>query len=498
MNASSNFFTLIKNNRSNRLIYLLLAILILMRIVFTFCMGMMPQDAYYFFYSEHLSLSYFDHPPVIAYLLRFFTSIFGQTSFAIKLADLTITGLTIISFYHLCKCFLKGQSLTNAVVLLLSTFMVTILSLVTTPDVPLLLFWTLSILTLYKAIFQEKKWYWLWSGLMMGLAFDSKYTAILLPLGASFFLLISKPYRKYLLSKWYWLAAIIFLLTISPVIIWNIQHDFVSIRFQTTNRAESVRHFTINIKYFLGVIGHQAAILIPVLFFGLVAFLYKAFRRTKWHWQQIATPQLFLLCFFLPTFLFFFGVSFFIWVKLNWLMPAYITGIIWVSRFFTKKWIRIQVIVSFIIHCALAIELIFYIFPVKSDDTWFGWKKLSKQVEKIQTEHPDAFVFSADGYKTSAVLNFYLTKKVYYQNVIGQKALELDYVENNLPALAGKNAIFLDSDPQGTDVQKAKSYPKSLDQYFTNVEQLQPILIKNNGKTVRKFFVYYCTAYQPK
>lgn len=94
-------------DKSNSLVFVSLAIIILLRILFTGLMGLMPQDAYYFFYSENLALSYFDHPPAVAYMLRFFTVIFGQNAFAIKFADFTITALTILSFYSLSQHFVK-------------------------------------------------------------------------------------------------------------------------------------------------------------------------------------------------------------------------------------------------------------------------------------------------------------------------------------------------------------------------------------------------------
>ena len=485
-------------DKSNSLVFVSLAIIILLRILFTGLMGLMPQDAYYFFYSENLALSYFDHPPAVAYMLRFFTVIFGQNAFAIKFADFTITALTILSFYSLSQHFVKKEDLSKPLLLLISTFMVTILSLITTPDVPLLFFWTLSVLSLYKAIILNKKWHWLLAGLCMGLAFDSKYTALLLPFGLTLFLIVSANYRKLLFSVWYWLSALIFLMTISPVVIWNIQNKFASFKFQSSSRAESVQGFDINIKYFFGVIGHQAAILIPVLFFGLLIFLFKAIKKNRLRIKLIQPPTLFLLCFFLPTFFLFFGASFFIWVKLNWLMPAYITGIIWVSRYFSYKWIRMQVIVSVIIHLVLAFQLIFYPYPVQSDDTWYGWKDLSQQVETIHSKHPDAFIFSADGYKTSAILDFYLNEKIYHPNVIGEVALQMDYLPNDIPTLAGKEAIFLDSSPRFSDEERSGIIPDKLLSYFSSVEELAPILIKRNDKTVRKFFVYLCKNYHPE
>jgi hypothetical protein len=49
-------------------------------------MGLMPQDAYYYLYGQNLSLSYFDHPGMIGYILRIFTDVFGQSIFVVKLA----------------------------------------------------------------------------------------------------------------------------------------------------------------------------------------------------------------------------------------------------------------------------------------------------------------------------------------------------------------------------------------------------------------------------
>ncbi|MBT7425453.1 MAG: hypothetical protein HN779_05320, partial [Flavobacterium sp.] len=102
-------------------------------------MGLMPQDTYYYLYGQNLSLSYFDHPGMIGYILRIFTDILGQSVFVIKLADFTITSITIISFYKLASLFLSKQRLSRSMILLASTIFISIISFNSTPDVPLLL-----------------------------------------------------------------------------------------------------------------------------------------------------------------------------------------------------------------------------------------------------------------------------------------------------------------------------------------------------------------------
>ena len=220
-------------------------------------MGLMPQDAYYYLYGQNLSLSYFDHPGMIGYILRIFTEIFGQSIFSIKFADFVITSLTILSFYKLASYFLSQQKLQRAIVLLASTLFVSILSFNSTPDVPLLLFWTLSLICLYKAIFEKKGWYWILGGIAMGLAFNSKYTALLLQIGLIAFLLFSNKHRKLFLKPCVWISLSISVIVSLPVWFWNYQNEFASFAFQSSERTSSISEFKISPKNFFGAIGHQ-------------------------------------------------------------------------------------------------------------------------------------------------------------------------------------------------------------------------------------------------
>jgi 4-amino-4-deoxy-L-arabinose transferase-like glycosyltransferase len=494
---NGSFKMLTKDNKPG-IIFFSVFILLLLRLVFIPLFGLMPQDAYYYFYSTHPALSYFDHPPGIAFVLKLFTTVFGKKVAVLKLADSVVTFFTIVSFYRLSTYFLNGKNVQTAFLLFFSTAMVSVLSLVSSPDTPLILFWTLSLIGLYKAVFLDKKIYWVWSGILMGLAFDSKYTALFLPFGIVLFLLLSNKYRKQLLSPWFWSAPLFFLITISPVIIWNVQNSFASFRFQSSSRVASMSAKGIHIDFFLGVLAHQSGILMPILFFALIFFLVKGIKKIRLTYFNENPLRLFLLCFFVPLFAGFLAISFIYWVKLNWIMPAYIAGIIWVSTYFNTKWVRYQLLFSVVIHILVAVEVLFYVVPVRSDDTWFGWNDLAKQVELLKAKHPDAFIFSADDYKTSAVLNFYINEMIYAQNVVGQNALQFDFIGTDLNQLNGKEALFIDSNPMFDNEQKENKIPPSLSGYFDRITELDPILIKNGDKVVRKFLVYDCINYHSK
>ena len=461
-------------------------------------MGLMPQDAYYHFYGEQLALSYFDHPGMIGYMLRLFTEVFGKTVFVVKMADFVVTSLTILSFYKLAAYFLSKQKLQRALVLISSTICISILSFNSTPDVPLLLFWTLSITCLYKAIFEQKKYYWILGGITMGLAFDSKYTALLLQIGLLGFLAFSNPYRKLLLSPWLWMSLVISALVTFPVWWWNYQHDFASFVFQSSNRTGDISKLQLSPKYFFGAIGHQIVLLLPVLFAVVVTFTFKFLKRTLFKFKLPPSKTLFLLAFFVPTFVGFFALTPVYWVKLNWMMPSYITGIVLAAMFISKKLVKIQILISVIFHLLISLQLFFYLVPIKSDDTWVGWEELALETEKLQEQYPNTFVFSDDSYKTTAVLNFFMDDKVYAQNIIGIHALQFDYIGDDLSLLNSKNALFIDSDKRFKNNDKKGEIHPKLTNYFETVIELNPIIIKRNGKEIRKFWVFYCTNYQSK
>lgn len=145
----------------------------------------------------------------------------------------------------------------KSVILFASTLMLTVLMINTTPDVPLIFFWTLTILFFYHAIFEDKTIYWLLGGMAMGLAFDSKYTALMLPAGLILFLLLSQKYRPYLISYKVILAFLVWIIFIAPVIIWNVQHDWMSFRFQSNDRASAIMSIQPKWNYFLEVWPHK-------------------------------------------------------------------------------------------------------------------------------------------------------------------------------------------------------------------------------------------------
>ncbi len=471
--------------------------LYVLRFLISLFMGIMPQDAYYYFYSEHLALSYFDHPPMVAYMLKLSSAIFGKSVLTIKLTNFGISLLSFFSFYYLATFFLSKRRALYAAIFYGSTLLLTIISINTTPDVPLIFFWTIALIVIYKAIFQNKLHFWALSGVLMGLSFDSKYTGIFLLMGLFLFLLMSKNHRHLLFSKQMFVTLLLFLITVSPIIYWNYDNDWISFAFQTTERAADEGQFVIRPVKSLGTLGTQLVLLIPILFCGMVLIYFKLARKAIKKRRLFDDRTNFLLAFSVPIIGLFLALSLITWVKMNWMMPGYVAAIILSSRYLGKKLLFSQVILSLVIHILFFIQVAFYVVEVKSDDTWFGWEQLADEVEILMEENPENFIFSRDGYKVTAVLNFYLDEHIYARNVVGENGLQFSIIDSELNHLEGRDAIFIDSENNFKNLSKLNRNRDLLDDYFNQVTELEPIIIEDSrSRPVRKFLIYSCTGYK--
>jgi dolichol-phosphate mannosyltransferase len=207
-----------------------------------FFIGPAPQEAYYWNYSQHPALSYFDHPPMTAYLIRFFTLIFGDNAFGIHFTAIFISVILSIVLFHFIAGLYDKRIAFYTVLASSTAFIFALGSIIITPDGPLLLFWLLFMMAFYRAISQNDLKWWLISGVFLGAAMTSKYTAAFAGLGAAIYLFISPERRKHFSTIGPYLMIFTAFIVFLPVIIWNSQNDWASFRFQSSRRAaEAVR-----------------------------------------------------------------------------------------------------------------------------------------------------------------------------------------------------------------------------------------------------------------
>ena len=472
---------------------------------------LLPQSAYYATYGEHPSLSYYDHPPMIGWLLWAWFALLGKSALTLRLAVFTTTLATQLALYALARKVLPGgrgdgaHLPATALAVFATTGMVTQLSFIAVPDVPLLLFWILALGALHGILLGGRRSpaHWLLAGALMGLALLAKYTALYLQGGLLLFLLAAPDHRRLLRTPGPWLAVAAAHAVALPVYVWNARHGWASFAYQSLERADRAQ---IDPDDLLGFLGSQALVLLPV---PLFAFLWLAGRDT---WRALRAPlrmerlegpgrdlRLFLLAFSAPLFATCLVLSPFTWVKSNWPMPAYPAAVLLVALWIGRRGIWAHLATSLLLHLLLAVQIVWYPVAVESDDTWLGWSELAaaveERVEELSDRHPDLFVFSADNYKTTAELRFYSDLEVYAMDVLGWDALHYEYLGEDPRDLIGRDALFVRSERSLGPSEKTERFLDRVREHFGRVRELEPIAIRRGGDTVRLFRIFLCEGY---
>lgn len=482
---------------TRKLVIYLIAAITIFRLIYINLVPLVPQEAYYWKYAKNLALSYFDHPPMTAYVIAFFTWIGADHVFFIRLGSIVFSiGLMLILYASAKRLFDNERWALLSVIAINCTVMFSIGSIIITPDVPFLFFWALIVYSLVR-LQESDQWHWWYlAGAALGLGLLSKYTAILIVPGIFIYLLLSPSQRKWLWSIHPYLGILLALFVFSPVIIWNSQHDWVSFLFQSSSRFSQMRR--LRLDYFFQLLGSQLGMLTPYI---LVLVVVGWFQIGRLSFKEKNEKYSLLFWIALPVYLVFTLSSFRSLVKMNWLAPAYITSIIasiawihsaqtrWSQRF--KKWFTPGLILGLVIVLFMHSMPIVPLFPSRKGDTWTGWKELSTKIISLKKEMgEDTFIFGHE-YKIPSEITFYTPnhEPTHSGEIIGEKGLQYTYW-TNFDELIGQDAIFVTSDAQRyRNLDNVKSY-------FDSVVEEPPLKIIQHGRVFRIFYIYRCYNYK--
>ncbi len=243
---------------------------VLLRAVYGATIELTPQEAYYWLYGQHLALGYLDHPPMIAWLIRAGTTLFGNHEGAVRIFPQLCWLVSAACLYALARRA-YGRSAGAVAVLLLATLPGFFdFGFGATPDAPLLAAWAGALLGCYRALVQNQSRGWYIAGLALGLGMLSKYSIGLLGLPILAWLVLDPPSRHWLRRPQPYLAALLALALCTPVLVWNAQHQWVSFWFQSVRRLNE--HDGAHPLQFLSIL---LGLLTPVGLVGVAAALWR-------------------------------------------------------------------------------------------------------------------------------------------------------------------------------------------------------------------------------
>ncbi len=257
---TGNFFSRATNRNDGRILIFFMVGWLIINLIQAAFIGVDKDEAYYWYLSQHLDWGYFDHPPMVALLIRIGESLAHGPLFT-RLGTILVSTLTIPAIYaalpdHLRK--VKNYLWLFAAVLLFNVY-----GFITTPDAPLL-FFTALFFAGYKSFLEKDKWP---AVLLMSLAitgmFYSKYHGILPVL----LVVLSNP--RLLITRAFWIMVLIVTLLFLPHIYWQYQHDWPTVRYHLVERVSGAYQLSYTTDYLLGQLLVWGPIISLPFYYGL-------------------------------------------------------------------------------------------------------------------------------------------------------------------------------------------------------------------------------------
>jgi membrane-associated phospholipid phosphatase len=478
-------------------------------------MQLSPDEAYQWHWSRHLDLSYFSKPPLIAYTQWLGTTIWGNNEFGVRFFSPLIAALIGVLLLRFFAREFNARAGFVLLVMLSTTPMVAGGAVLMTVDPLSVLFWTAAMLAGWKAVRDRSPTSsWLWFGLWMGLGFLSKYTALFQWLSLAVFFLLWAPARKQLARPGPYLALVACALCALPVLVWNYQHDWVTVG-HVAEDAGAGKAWKPTLKYFLEFIGGEFAILNPVYFVG-VAWAGVAMWKRNRH-----NP---LLVYFFsmgaPLLLIYLLFSFKSRVLLNWIAPAVIplfclAVVYWDTRLRlgvqqVKTWLTVGISLGAVAVIVghdtdLTTKLLKVKLPPKYDPMRRvrGWPETAKVVDnarkKLQTEGEPVFIIG-DHYGITSQVSFYLpgarelagTGDPMVYCISSPKPQNQFHLWPGYEHKTGQNAVFVRE--LSLRYKQPPPAPPRLSKEFETVEEVRiyPVIRRHDREPTRYLQVFFC------
>jgi 4-amino-4-deoxy-L-arabinose transferase-like glycosyltransferase len=231
------------------------------------------DEAYYWLWSRHPDLGYFDHPPMIAWLIRAGTLAFGNTPLGVRFAGILLSLPASWFVWRAAALALKEENRAAMAALFFNlSLMASVELLAATPDMPSLVASAAFVYFLARIEAEGDGRWWLGAGIAAGLGLLAKFSALFLGLGTLLWLVLDRGARKWLLSPWPYLGAVLALLIFAPNLVWQSQHHWETFVFQLARTGAG--HFTLR---FLGeFLAAQFGLATPLIFLLMAAGLWRA------------------------------------------------------------------------------------------------------------------------------------------------------------------------------------------------------------------------------
>jgi len=216
-------------------------IISILKLLIIFLLPLTGDEAYFIKWATHLDLGYYDHPPMVGWMIYLMQYINGSYIFFRLFSFVTVFIIAYFIYKILLEFSISKQKAIFSSLLFILMPIDVLISLFTN-DIPLLLFGTIGSYFLLKSFRKDYIKNSIFSGIFLGFSFLSKYFAVFLILGLLIYII--STYKTKAIKH-----IFIVTLTLFPFIIENLYFNYTScwnnIMFNFFARTDNL-HFHIS------------------------------------------------------------------------------------------------------------------------------------------------------------------------------------------------------------------------------------------------------------
>lgn len=385
------------------------------------------DEAYHYLYTVHPDWSYFDHPPMLMWVATTGRLLCGGWVGTLSLRlgfVLMFAGSTWVLFDWGRRWFGDWSGFYAALAMNLTPYYSAAAGAFVLPDGPFLFFALLTLRALCHALFEftsdgiqlrvtgdgsdlSSLSAWIGVGLACAGAMASKYHAVLLPLATVVYVVVTPGAWRVLRTPGPYLAAILGAAGLTPVVIWNAQHQWASVAFQGARAMGTQFHPLGLLTMVFGPIGY----LLPWVWFPAVATLAVRLRGCR----SLQGIDRFLVCQSMLPLMLFLCVSCVRPILPHWPLIGFVplfplVGALWARNSvgdpqLVRRWVVFMSAAVVLLAVLFASQARFGVieFPWESDPAReiSGWESVGRQLKaRHHLDAPNMFLITSHWYES--------------------------------------------------------------------------------------------------
>jgi len=429
-----------------------LAATLLFRLWLSAAAPVTADEAYFILWGRAPSLGYYDHPPMVGWMLAPLAAL-SEAAWWLRLPAVLVPVLAALAVAAaLRRWFGRDEATADLAALAVLLVPMNVWNVLVTTDTPLVLFSVAALLAFARAAEKDSSGWFLASGFLLGFAFLSKYFAVLLGLAFLAWAILSKKPGAFLLVFLGGLPAGLLNLY------WNYEACWCSVMFNAVNRhdeGDSGWSLATPVLY---------AVSLAYLAAPLLWFAWRGRARLREAWARPGERAL-LLAWLVPLAVFAL-LSPVKRIGLHWLLSFLPALVLSVALALGRRELAASVRVFAVLAALHVIPIV--VVAALPLDTWQGKSFHARLVfpgriaELLQAVAPDrqGRVLAVDSYASGALLAYH-TKGPVPVFGRGTSHARQDDIATDWRSLAGRDLLILRREPP---------LPQDYQPYFRSIE----------------------------